>query len=359
MRYYYAPQLPSDLSTGFESFQQFDDSQDEHLDSLLRSISHFELLNQAQVDTNVVTWRGMLTKIMTAPFSYFDSWEMNVTCFQGTLFIEDNHDFKMASRRSHFSGPLGGPNQDMMSFWGYKFETLSTLSTHWCEATRPQIEDRHEHIVNNYAQYCSIVRTGFGGLKAIIGGEVDAVNGTRCDDSKQQTPWVELKTSAELVNEKEEIKFERKLLKFWAQSFLLGVPEVIVGFRNQDGILTRLQEFRTQEIPDMVARRKQLWDGQTCIDFTAIALEWLSQVVREGGVWRLRKREKSDCLELWQVDDRGTGGILTEEFKRWRLEGLPKLKHEAEVARLARNSISDQRNTDLQGNGISDQAEPP
>ena len=29
-------------------------------------------------------------------------------------------------------------------------------------------------IVNNYAQYCSVVKTGIGGSKMIIGGEVDA-----------------------------------------------------------------------------------------------------------------------------------------------------------------------------------------
>ena len=29
-------------------------------------------------------------------------------------------------------------------------------------------------VVNNKAQYCSVVRTGFGKVKLVIGGEVDA-----------------------------------------------------------------------------------------------------------------------------------------------------------------------------------------
>lgn len=29
-------------------------------------------------------------------------------------------------------------------------------------------------VVNNYAQYCSVVKTGFGKAKLVIGGEVDA-----------------------------------------------------------------------------------------------------------------------------------------------------------------------------------------
>ena len=29
-------------------------------------------------------------------------------------------------------------------------------------------------MVNNYAQYCSVVRTGIGKTKIVIGGEIDA-----------------------------------------------------------------------------------------------------------------------------------------------------------------------------------------
>jgi RAT1-interacting protein len=36
------------------------------------------------------------------------------------------------------------------------------------------IESRDAQIVNNKAQFCSIVKTGFGSVNLIIGGEVDA-----------------------------------------------------------------------------------------------------------------------------------------------------------------------------------------
>jgi RAT1-interacting protein len=69
------------------------------------------------------------------------------------------------------------------------------------------------------------------------------------------------------------VKFERKLLKFWAQSFLLGVPKIIVGLRTGNGILNRLDELETQAIPDMVKRGTQLWDGNVCINFAAAFLD--------------------------------------------------------------------------------------
>lgn len=33
---------------------------------------------------------------------------------------------------------------------------------------------REDHVVSNYAQYCSVVKTGIGNARLVIGGEVDA-----------------------------------------------------------------------------------------------------------------------------------------------------------------------------------------
>ena len=51
-----------DLSRGFETFDKHDDSQDEHLISLLKSIAEYEKVN-GRVDVGIVTWRGMMTKV--------------------------------------------------------------------------------------------------------------------------------------------------------------------------------------------------------------------------------------------------------------------------------------------------------
>jgi RAT1-interacting protein len=213
---------------------------------------------------------------MVTPYSKLDDWEMNATLFQGTVFIEENHSKKIASRQEQqFSRPgHNAISQDMMSFWGYKFEALSLLPEPWSDVSREFIESREDQVVSNYAQYCSIVRTGLGKVKMIIGGEVDAVMDFKPEDKSQPVNWVELKTTATVANEREQIKFERKLLKFWAQSFLLGVPKVVVGYRNAGGILERLEELDTQAIPEKVRQQgKYLWDGQICINFAATFLE--------------------------------------------------------------------------------------
>jgi RAT1-interacting protein len=57
---------------------------------------------------------------------------------------------------------------------GYKFETLSVIPDTWDATSREKIEGRPDEVVNNKSQYCSVVRTGIGKTKLIIGGEVDA-----------------------------------------------------------------------------------------------------------------------------------------------------------------------------------------
>lgn len=70
------------------------------------------------------------------------------------------------------------------------------------------------------------------------------------------------------------MKYERKLLKFWAQSFLLGVPKIIVGFRDQQGIVHRMEEVDTYTIPSKVKKvGRGTWDGNICINFAAAFLE--------------------------------------------------------------------------------------
>lgn len=97
-----------------------------------------------------------------------------------------------------------------------------------------------------------------------------------CKPDKKDDPinWVELKTSAVIENDRDMFKYERKLLKFWIQSFLLGVPKIIVGFRSKMGVLERLEELETSKLPGIVKRNgKGTWDGNLCINFTAAFLD--------------------------------------------------------------------------------------
>lgn len=204
---------------------------------------------------------------------------------------------------------------------GHRFESLSVLRKPWAECTRAEIEARDDDIVNSNIQYCSIVRTGIGSTSLILGGEVDCIMGEKPTNADDPIPWIELKTTAEPPNssQREQQKSERKLLKFWAQSFLIGVPKVIVGYRTQDGHLTRIEELETRKIPGQVLRGQGSWDGNVCINFTAAFLEFLKQTISgQDGVWRIRRKLNSREIEVFKIEDTGTGEILRPTFKAHR-----------------------------------------
>ena len=63
MRYYYPARIGSALSQGFDTFQQLDDSTDDHLESLLKTIMDLEQRQGKKCVADFITWRGMMTKV--------------------------------------------------------------------------------------------------------------------------------------------------------------------------------------------------------------------------------------------------------------------------------------------------------
>ncbi|KAJ4367008.1 decapping endonuclease targeting mRNA [Neocucurbitaria cava] len=320
INYYIPPPMGVDMKEGFETFKHYEEKEDLHLDSLLQALITKERKEgkEKRVQGDFVTWRGMMTKIMTAPFDNFAEFSMFATLHDGTIYIEEDFPSRAAERAAESSRPPPRhqhPDQqsrEMMTYWGYKFETLSLIPTPPATTPREEIERHQRSVVSNYAQHCSIVNTSFGPHSLILGGEVDGLLAPK-PTTDIPIPWVELKTSEELPpphlqNHRDITKFERKLLKFWAQSFLLGVPTIIVGFRSKSGVLRSLQTFGTQDIPGMVRRGTGVWDGNVCINFATEFLGWLKDVVQGEGVWSIRLRKKSGVVEVRRVGE-GTGAF--------------------------------------------------
>jgi len=113
---------------------QRDDSVDEHLDALLDTLqayeerhvknllSHDDESRSGDIPTkpDIITWRGMMTKILIAPFDHFSEFEMNATCFQGTIYIEEDNQAKVARKPADRARnpKSGGFSPELMTFWG-------------------------------------------------------------------------------------------------------------------------------------------------------------------------------------------------------------------------------------------------
>ena len=44
----------------------------------------------------------------------------------------------------------------------------------------------------------------------------------------------------------------------------------------------------------------------------------LKKTINREGTWRIRKKEKSPVIEVYQVEEQGHGDILSPAFKAWR-----------------------------------------
>jgi RAT1-interacting protein len=155
----------------------------------------------------------------------------------------------------------------------------------------------------------------------VIGGEVDALKGEKPDGIDHDIPYIELKTSENFngSDARAAEKFEKKMCRFWAQSFLLGVPNIIVGFRSPHGILERIEEWETQKIPGFVQNRgMRTWDGNVCINFAAAFLDFLRQTVSGEGTWLIKRRKGAKEITITRKSETQASDIITSAFRQHR-----------------------------------------
>lgn len=164
------------------------------------------------------------------------------------------------------------------------------------------LETRFKEPVNTWREFGVVFKSKLGGHRLIFGAEVDGldVNGSS---------YVELKTSRVLKDQAQCASFyQNKLMSFWAQSFLAGIPKILVGFRSDSGMIKSIEYIDVNEIP-RITRGKVTWCPETMLNFGILLLDWISEQMRqlpEDEVYRL-----------------SYGGSESDEITLKRLEGYP------------------------------------
>ncbi|KAF9036219.1 RAI1 like PD-XK nuclease-domain-containing protein [Panaeolus papilionaceus] len=292
LRYFVDPPIGAKLGYGYDRWIETQESRG-RIDSLLGAVSKVRK-GGTLPEIGLVSWRGVMTKILIAPYENRDSWELNVMHVNGTLYLEEHASDERLAEKSNMT-----PRQRLQTYYGYAFES-------YCTSEEPTRRSEVQRLgggvppgwggdVNNNVQWCSVVRAKLGDTRMIIGGEVDCVRGKY---TGQPDTFVELKTSMAIRGERDESNFERKLLKFYFQSFLLGVPEIVVGFRTPAGVVTTVQTFKTIQLPRMVRGKANAWDPLVCLDWGYEFLTFLKGVVRDGSSEGDRT---SNMRTVWRV----------------------------------------------------------
>lgn len=324
-----------DLQGGVKSFQKIPEEQNvADFPLYLRAIQEHEQKTGKKIKADVVTFRGIMTKLLTLPYNLNNRIQLYVIAYDGQLFIKNDDEFDLKNRAEEDLKNDAEKERYMKlcEYGGYKFETLVTLPKPWAECSRNTIEKRNKKVVNNYEQYISVVRTGIGKVRTLLAGEVDCVwdyvPHEKDDDILGH--YVELKTSRAITKPNQVGAFEKKLFRTWAQCFLLGIKRIVYGFRDDNHILKDVEVYNTEEVP-VLLKDNSGSHGSNIVCVNALkwygaVLEWIHKsidVADELKAYKIaydpgsRTFLLSECIGNENKELRG-GKILTKEFQVWR-----------------------------------------
>ncbi|KAH8831598.1 RAI1-domain-containing protein [Flagelloscypha sp. PMI_526] len=308
------PPRNAKLSYGYDQWIRRPDEKG-RLDSLLKAFRTSSEQSGFNTDMiGVVCWRGLL---MQAMVTRDGPWELNVMRLGNTLYLEEHlDDIKLRAK----SSDAEHPRQRQNMYYGYSFESYCTADKSRAPS-HPREPPGWGGVVDTNEQWCSVVKTKLGDTRIVLGGEVDCVEGGEPRIDKM----IELKTSMRIRDERDRMRFESKLLKFYFQSFLLGIPRIVVGFRTPAGELTATESFSTLDLPRMVRGKPGGWDASVGLNWGDRILTWLKDRCRN------RTDANDNSMDVWRLKftpGSGVGLRLVSEEDRVDVES------DAEVERI-------------------------
>lgn len=169
----------------------------------------------------------------------------------------------------------------MYTYWGHRFEHI-VMDSATDDNINSNFGSRIEEPVNTWREFGVVFKSKLGGHRLIFGAEVDGLD----SDGKS---YVELKT-CRILKDPSQYKtfYQHKLMSFWAQSFLAGIPKILVGFRTDRGIIKSIEYIDVNEIP-RITRNKATWCPETMLNFGVIFLDWLKQEMIESSEYQVYK----------------------------------------------------------------------
>ncbi|MCP9260901.1 hypothetical protein DINM_004304 [Dirofilaria immitis] len=214
-------------------------------------------------NADFICWRGTLTRIACSPYECRDGWRLAAVRYKSIIFLcEFPTNEKILQLKSM------SDRDKLMTYWGFKFEqyvTSDSLSADEedfasCIPVRPiasiqvacfvpieiskirskEAKDKinsHSTKIWYVSKFSAAVRNlDFTNCRHLFLRHLD-----RWTDDE----YVELKTQCkELTNG----FWRHKAMKWWVQSFLIGIQNIVVGFRDNNGIVTHIERLKVSQL---------------------------------------------------------------------------------------------------------------
>ncbi|XP_067936038.1 decapping and exoribonuclease protein-like [Watersipora subatra] len=254
--------LKFDLNVGYGK-QVEKDRDNEFLNLLLMSLDRANLVGKSEF----ACWRGLFTKLAASPYDaagrFDDGLKVVAQKVGGVIYL-----YEFPTEEFEEKQKVLDDRNKAMQYWGMKFESYVT-------AKRGENPVTDEPMDFNY-EYGSVVRAKLGSHSLVFGGEID------CAWPQHPTQYIELKTSRECSHAGQERSFRKfKLLKWWLQSFLIGIEDILCGFRDDNGIVRSCEWYKVSEIPKIIKQDRDTWRPSACLAFLNQFLDFIRSSVTE------------------------------------------------------------------------------
>ncbi|GAB4819664.1 hypothetical protein N2152v2_006710 [Parachlorella kessleri] len=251
---YRPPRPPIDLNEGRESYVAKAGNDKGDVETVIQAAAS---AGAALSDCDVVTFRNNLNKIAGTPLDPMTTWSVDA-CWKGSKMYLD-----IVQLEPQWRGNVADP--DKFAYWGYRFEAACT----------------GQQVTDSSSEYCILVRTRLGGIRILLGAEIDCYDPTGVCGNKQPglSSYLELKTYKPPQHPKQQLTLHRnKHPRWWLQSFLAGVPALALGARDDQGLVHKIDLVKVADLPRISAASGAAWDPQLALRFGEHCLKWMRSV---------------------------------------------------------------------------------
>ncbi|XP_063697940.1 decapping nuclease DXO homolog [Culicoides brevitarsis] len=268
-----------DLNREYKNYVPKPESaKNEKIDHLLEFITkNYENLKDEKgekfISSEFVCFRGLLRLLMCTPFDNREHWIISAQRYKGNIYL-----CALETEEKRQNEAQKTDKDRLFCSYGFKFEQ-------YLMAEAPNARPRPELPVKEAEEFCLMYQATLNGHKMLYGAEMDGVdtkNEVKNLKDLQNVKQVELKVKREEQKYYQKQNFVKfKQIKWWCQSFLVGIERVLVGLRDDKGIVYRVEEQKVSEMPSYAKQFREYWTPSICMQFLSDFLGLVKDVMKD------------------------------------------------------------------------------
>jgi RAT1-interacting protein len=281
------PSTPLNLNQGLENFvpKRADDTAGVEI-----LIQESFAAGASLENCDILSFRNNFNKILGTVFDIESAWTVDATSggsgggggkLPPTLFLD-----MVKTEELHY-----GNDSTPFVAWGYNFEALCTGEA-YADANSEYgmlVNFRLEHGGNKNGNRATDVKSK-PNFSIYLGAEIDAYDPVEAQSESRDVESIppmsslrEIKTFTRPEHPRQWwTTYNLRHPKWWLQSYLAGVQALLLGARDNNGIVHEIHAIKTADLPRISWKNGCTWSPQQALAFGADVLAWMAEICKSG-----------------------------------------------------------------------------